>query len=283
MKRFDYYQPRSLEEAFEIKGGIKGVSRYVAGGTDVIIRLKQGAIKADALVSLRSVKELAGIRENGGISIGALTPFRDIERNDSIKRQCPALHRAVKVLANPQIRNVATIGGNLCNAAPSADCAPPLLVMEAALVLEGPKGRRSVALEDFFKGPGATGLASDEVLTEIRIPRPAEGSRSAFLKMVRVSQDIAKVNVAALLVLEGDVCVRCRLAAGAVAPVPMRLRDCEALVEGKRMDASLLEHLSDVASREVKPITDVRSTEEYRRHVTGVLVRRAIGEALGAR
>jgi carbon-monoxide dehydrogenase medium subunit len=282
MKRFDYYQPRNLEEAFEIKGGIKGVSRYVAGGTDVIIRLKQGTVKADALVSLRSVKQLAGIEEKDGISIGALTSFREIERDDFIKRHCPALHRAVTVLANPQIRNVATIGGNLCNAAPSADCAPPLLVMEAGVVLEGPKGRRSVSLEDFFRGPGVTGLASDEVLTEIKIPRPAQGSRSSFLKMVRVSQDIAKVNVAALLVMEGDLCVKCRLAAGAVAPVPMRLKDCETLVEGKRIDASLLEHLSEVASREVKPITDVRSTEEYRRHLTGVLVRRAIREALGA-
>jgi len=280
MKRFEYYQPRTLDEAYGYMERFQGRAKYVAGGTDVIIRLKQRAIKLDALVSLKAVSGLSGIRANGELTLGGMTLLRDIERSDHINKHYPALHQAVWVLANPQVRNVATIGGNLCNAAPSADCAPPLLVMEASVRVEGPEGKREVPVDTFFRGPGATVLKPGEILTAITIPRLQEGTGSAFIKMGRVSQDIAKINAAALVVMDGDVCVRCRLAAGAVAPVPMRLKRCESLVEGKRVNLRLLAEVADAASKEVRPITDVRSTEEYRRQVAGVLIKRALGDAL---
>ena len=280
MKRFEYYQPRTLDEAFERMGNLKGAGKYVAGGTDVIVRLKQRALKVDALVSLRGIAGLGDIAHNGALSLGGCALFRDIERNEVIARDFPALHQAVSMLANPQVRNVATIGGNLCNAAPSADCAPPLLVMDAVITLEGPRGKRDVPIESFFKGPGATLVEAPEILTGITIPAITPGTGSAFLKMGRVSQDIAKVNAAALVVMDGEVCLKCRLSAGAVAPVPLRLKACEKLVEGRRIDHDLLEEVALTASREVSPITDVRSTDDYRRHIAGVLAKRALGDAL---
>jgi CO/xanthine dehydrogenase FAD-binding subunit len=279
MKKFDYYQPETLKDAWSLMEKIKGEARYVAGGTDIIVNMKNKKIQPDALISLRRIGDLRGISLNGGLTLGTMTPLRDIERDPLIGRAYPTLAQAVRALATPQIRNVATVGGNLCNAAPSADCAPPLLVMEATLTLEGPGGRREVSIEDFFRGPGQTCMDTTEILTKIRI-RPLPGHTGmAFLKLGRVHTDIAVVNAAALLAMEGKTCSRCRLAAGAVAPVPLRLHSVEHMIEGEELSAELLQRAEKVAEEAVKPITDVRSTEEYRRILSGVLVRRAIEQA----
>lgn len=184
------------------------------------------------------------------------------------------------MVANPQIRNVATIGGNLCNAAPSADGAPPLMVMEAVLTIAGPNGARDVPISEFFQGPGQHCMAPDEVLTAITIPEMPQHIGMAFLKSGRVSQDIALANVAVFVQMEGDVCKKCRVSAGAVGPVPMKLQGVEAFVEGKEITPELLLEIQDKAAGEVTPITDVRSTEIYRRTVTGVMVKRALEQAL---
>lgn len=212
--------------------------------------------------------------------MGSMTPLRDIERDPVIARDYPALAQAVWALANPQIRNVATVGGNLCNAAPSADCAPPLMVMEAALKLEGPGGERAVSTEEFFTGPGENCMDAVEVLKEIRIPEKADHTGMAFLKVGRVAQDIAIVNAAALLVMENNKCRKCRLAVGAAAPVPLRLKNLERVLEGQEIGTDLLECVTPMAEEEVSPITDVRSTAEYRRTIAGVLIKRAIQRAL---
>jgi carbon-monoxide dehydrogenase medium subunit len=280
MKKFDYYQPRSLVEAHELMERFHGRAKYVAGGTDVIVRLKQRVIQPDVLISLRRVEGLAGIKRNGGISLGSMTLLRDIERDPDIARHYPALIQAVWVLANPQIRNVATVGGNLSNAAPSADCAPPLMVMEATVVLQGPGGERKIPVEEFFTGPGQTCLTGVEVLREIRIPDKRAQTGMAFLKTGRVSQDIAVANAAALLVMKGRVCRTCRLAVGAVAPVPLRLRNVEEVIEGEEVSPELLDRVGQRVEREVRPITDVRATAEYRKVVAGVLVKRAIRKAV---
>jgi carbon-monoxide dehydrogenase medium subunit len=280
MKKFDYYQPRSLVEAHELMERFHGRAKYVAGGTDVIVRLKQRVIQPDVLISLRRVEGLAGIKRNGGISLGSMTLLRDIERDPDIARHYPALIQAVWVLANPQIRNVATVGGNLSNAAPSADCAPPLMVMEATVVLQGPGGERKIPVEEFFTGPGQTCLTGVEVLREIRLPDKRAQTGMAFLKTGRVSQDIAVANAAALLVMKGRVCRTCRLAVGAVAPVPLRLRNVEEVIEGEEVSPELLDRVGQRVEREVRPITDVRATAEYRKVVAGVLVKRAIRKAV---
>lgn len=280
MKKFDYYQPESLKEAYNLMEKMNGRARYIAGGTDVIVNIKQKMIQPDALISLRHIEALKGIKNNGGLSLGSMTLFRDIERDSFIAKQYPALTQAVWLLANPQIRNVATVGGNLCNAAPSADSAPPLIVLGASLTLEGPGGRREVPIDTFFTGPRETCMESVEILTQIKIPEKADQTGMAFLKVGRVAQDIAIVNAAALLVMDGKKCLKCRLAVGAVASVPLRLRNVEKIIEDEEVSPDLLDRISQMVEQEVSPITDVRSTAEYRRIMSGVLVRRAIKQAL---
>jgi carbon-monoxide dehydrogenase medium subunit len=279
MKKFDYLQPETLKEAYRLMEKSKGRAKYVAGGTDLIVNIKKGVIQPDALISLKRIKSLTGTSHNRGLRLGSMTLLRDIERDPGIAQQCPALVQAVKVLATPQIRNVATIGGNLCNSAPSADCAPPLLVMEASLTLKGPGAQREVPIEDFFRGPGQTCTKAHEILTTITIPPPNEAATTAFLKFGRVSTDIAIVNAAVCLTMKKTVCVKCRLAVGAVAPVPWRLMSVERMIEGNEICPELLDRAGKMVEDEVSPITDVRSTEEYRRIMSGVLVKRAIKEA----
>lgn len=280
MKKYEYLRPQSLREAYGLAESFRGNARYVAGGTDLIIRVKNRVFEPDALISLRHIPDLKGVSHEGGSTLGAGTLIRDIERDAFIAQEYPALHQASRVLANPQIRNVATIGGNFCNAAPCADCAPPLLVMDARLRLEGFDGRRELSLEEFFKGPGETCLLPNEILTKIFIPQKETHTGMAYLKQGRTAQDLAIASVAALIIMDGKVCRTCRLAAGSVAPVPLRLRQSERLVEGHRIEDDLLDELSMSVQREVRPITDVRSTEGYRRRVTGVLAKRAVVQAL---
>jgi aerobic carbon-monoxide dehydrogenase medium subunit len=280
MKKYDYYQPRTVNEALHLMDDLGDGARYIAGGTDLIVRIKQKVMQPDALISLQGIDSLKGFQVNEQASIGSMTLFRDIERSKELRKSCPALVEAVTVLANPQVRNVGTPGGNISNAAPSADCAPPLLVMEAVLTVEGPGGERRIPIEDFFIGPGKTCMDSTEILTRILVPGIRKGTGTVFLKVGRVSQDIAIANAAALLVMEGQKCRKCRIAAGAVAPVPLRLKKVEKLLEDRIVDKELMDEAARLASKEVQPITDVRSTEEYRRHISGVLVKKAIQQAM---
>ncbi len=280
MKKFDYFQPETLKDSYSLMEKSKGQAKYIAGGTDLIVNIKNRVIQPDALISLKRIKELTGISQNKDVVLGSMSLLRDIERDSHIGQDYPALAQAVNSLSTPQVRNVATVGGNICNAAPSADCAPPLLVMEASLTLEGPGGQREVAIEDFFMGPGKTCMDTTEILTRIRIPPTRENTGMAFLKIGRVSTDIAVVNAAACLTMDKKVCKKCRLAVGAVAPVPLRLRSVEKMMEGQEISPELLQGAGKMAEEEVKPITDVRSTSGYRRIMSGVLVKRAIEEAM---
>lgn len=276
MKKFDYHRPQALKEAFRLMEKYKGRACYIAGGTDILVRLKKGAMEPDALISLRGINELKGYERNRGVSFGSMTLICELEKDPFFSSAFPALSQAAAVVASPQIRNVATIGGNLGNAAPSADCAPPLLTLEAELTLEGPGGKRVVPLEQFFQGPGRTCRDPLEIITRITIPPLSEKTGMAFLKTGRVNQDIALTNAAALLVMENGVCRKCRLAVGAVAPVPLRLKETESLLEGQTIDEGLLACVGEKVEQEIRPITDVRTSEEYRRVVTGVIVGRAI-------
>ena len=281
MKRYAYYQPQSLDEAFGLMKKYEGRARFVAGGTDAMIRVKQKVWQPEALISLRWIGDLRGIRKTDhALRLGSMTLWREIETDPLVTCFAPALAEAAPMVANPQIRNVATLGGNLCNAAPSADGAPPLMVMEAMVIIAGADGEREVPLSEFFQGPGRHAMATDEVLSAIVIPDLPAHSGTAFLKSGRVTQDIAVANVAVSVETAGSVCTKCRVAAGAVGPVPMRLTGVETFAEGKEITPELLLEIQAMAAREVTPITDVRSTEIYRRTVTGVMVKRALERAL---
>src|SRR6056297_2108606 len=279
MYPYEYHQPSNLPDSYQIMEKSQGQALYIAGGTDVLIRIKQGELKPKALISLRGINELQAIQDNGSLTLGSMTKIRELERSHRIKQDYPALFQACCSLANPQIRNVATIGGNLVNAAPSADCATPLLVFDAQTTLEGPGGNREIPSDKLCIGPGQTCKSHEEILTRISLPQRVPNSGSAFIKLGRVTQDIAKVNVAAYVVIDETTCRICRLAAGAVAPTPLRLYKTEQLIQGQKITEKLLEDITEMIKEEISPISDIRSTEEYRKDVTATLIKRAILQA----
>ncbi len=282
MMPFQYHKPRTLKEAWQLRDEHAG-ARYIAGGTDLMVKIKNKIAQPPALISLRSIEELRGIESGEVMRIGALTPIREILEHPALQEQYPALVEACRALGGPQIRNVATIGGNLCNASPCADTAPPLLVHEAGIKLSGPQGEREVALDAFFRGPGEIDLAADEVLTSIVLPPPAPGTLAAFKKKRRVRMDLAQASVAVLLVMEGKRCTHARVAAGSVAPTPIRLKGVEALLEGAELTPALLEEARALAVKSVSPIDDIRCSASYRRQIVGVYLKREVMRLLGWR
>ena len=284
MGPYDYARPATLEEALRLKGSV-AASRFIAGGTDLMVQIKNKIVQPPALISLRSIPEITGIHVNDATRIGATTLLTDLIEHEAIRERYPVLVAALRRMGSVQIRNVATLGGNLCNASPAADSALPLLVLDAKLRLTSDKGSRDVPIADYFVGPGSTSLGADEILTAILLEPPEPAARAVFLRQDRVHVDLAVVNVAVLLAMEADgtTCRTARVAAGAVAPTPLRLREVESLLEGKKVTPALLARAQQVARDAVAPITDVRASADYRRQITGVFVRRAIEILLGQR
>jgi carbon-monoxide dehydrogenase medium subunit len=280
MRRFDYLRPKSLKEALQLKKNIAG-AKYISGGTDLIVQIKNRELQPPALISLRSIPELATIEINGGARIGALATISDIIQHRELGHNYPVLIEAAKRLGSVQIRNVATVGGNLCNCSPSADMALPLLVLEAKVRLQAAKTSREIPLSEFFKGPGESCLSSDEILTDILLDPPRQNAKATFLKKGRVKMDLALASLALLLEIEGGRCRKARIAAGSVAPIPLRLSKVETLLEGGAISKDLISKAQQLATKIVSPITDVRATEEYRRQIIGVYVKRGLEKVLG--
>jgi CO/xanthine dehydrogenase FAD-binding subunit len=280
MSPFEYHRPTSLEEAWDLASATPG-SRFIAGGTDLMVDLRRRRVPPPpALVSLRNIPELRGVDTGDPtrIRIGAGEPLADVARHAEIRECLPALVRAISVLASPQIRNVATIGGNLGNASPCADTAPPLLVYEASVELGKKSGSREVPLCELFRGPGATVLEPGEILTSIFVPRPSERARGAFFSKGRVAMDLSLASLALLVETDGTTCRKARVAAGAVAPVPLRLRRAEAALQGSPLGAEAIARGRALAMEEIAPIDDVRASADYRRHIIGVFFQRAAEE-----
>ncbi len=284
MRAFDYIRSSSFEEACRLLRQSNGQRKALAGGTDLLVQIKQGKLHPKAVVSLRDIPELSFIRPapERGVSIGAMTPLGVIETSKEILKGWPALAEATSRIGSAQVRSRATLGGNLCNAAPSADTAPILIAYGATAVLGRGKTERSILLEDFFTGPGETELNPGELLKAVHVPPPPPRSFGTYLKASRSGMDLAVVGIGILVVFEpkGEVCRDLRLVLGAVAPTPMRARESEQMVTGRRLDDELIERVGHMASEEARPISDVRSTARYRRKLVNVLTRRAL---LGAR
>jgi carbon-monoxide dehydrogenase medium subunit len=247
----------------------------------LLVRIRDGTERAPSLISLRNIPELRGIEVGEPTRIGAATPVADLVEHAALGETYPVLVEAARRIGSAQIRNAATIGGNLCNASPCADTAPPLLVLDARVRVEGPAGSREVPLEEFFVAPGETRLAPGEVLTHVLIDRPPPGARARFLKHGRVRMDLALVSVAALLATDEGRATRVRVAAGSVAPRPVRLHRVEELLEGEPVTSDLVAEAGALAREEIAPISDVRASAEYRRDLTEVLTRRALGSLAG--
>jgi carbon-monoxide dehydrogenase medium subunit len=280
MRHFDYLRPKSLKEALQQKKTIAG-AKFISGGTDLLVQIKNRELQPPALISLRSIPELATIEINGGARIGALATISDIIQHNELGLNYPVLVEAARRLGSVQIRNVATVGGNLCNCSPSSDMALPLLVLEAKVRLQTAKASREIPLSEFFKGPGESCLSSDEILTDILLDPPHQKAKATFLKKGRVKMDLAIASLAVLLEMEGGRCRKARIAAGSVAPVPLRLSKVEALLKGASLSKDLVSKAQQLASEIVSPITDIRATEEYRRQIVGVYMKRGLEKILG--
>lgn len=278
---FEYHRPTSLDEAFRLKAETAG-SRYIAGGTDMFVDIRQGSVKAPALVSLRNIRSLSGIEVGETTLIGAVTPVSDLISHPGLGLVHPVLVEAARQMGSVQTRNLATVGGNLCNASPCADLAPPLLVLGARVRISSPEGTRELPLDEFFAGPGRSRLGPDEVLTTIVIDSSPPGTKATFLKKGRVAMDLSQVSAAVLLRMENGRCTGARIAVGSVAPTPLRLPKVEAALENQSISNETLAEARALAASEVSPITDKRATAEYRRHMTGVLVERAMTKLLGS-
>ncbi len=278
MTGFDYYRPHTAERACQLKRSLAD-ARYVSGGTDLLVQIKNGVAQPEALISLRQVDELRGIETAGETTwIGAATPVAEVIDHSLVRKRHPVLAEALGLLGSEQIRSVATIGGNLSNASPCADSAPPLLVYGARLRLVGPDGEREVAMAELFVGPGQTCLGPHELLAAIGLGPPPIGSRGLFMKKRRVRMDLAQVNLAVLLVLapDGTTCRSARIAAGAVAPVPLRLREVESLLAEKKLDARAIDEAAELAAQCISPISDIRASADYRRAIVRAYLRRAL-------
>jgi carbon-monoxide dehydrogenase medium subunit len=284
MKRtepFEFYQPATLQEASRLLKENGPGGRFLAGGTDLVIAMKEKGLLPRYIVDLKRVPNLKGIRENGdgSITLGALTTMYEIETSPLIKKKFHFLAQSAAEVGSIQIRNRATIGGNMANATPSADTAPALIALNASVKIASGAGERSISLEEFFKGPGQTVMSADEILTEIIIPKTDPRLVGEYIKFSpREMMDLAYVGVAVAYNFgaKDNKCDAVRIVLGAVAPTPIRAKRAEAALEGKTLSEALAETVGDIAAEEAKPISDVRSSADYRRAMVSVMTKRAL-------
>ncbi len=280
LPRFDIREPRSLDDALAILAEGGSAVAPLAGGTDLLMAMKRGVAAPARVLSLRHVPGLDGIVvADDQIVIGPLVTMTGLCNSDIVRGQLPILADGAGSVAAPLIRNRATVGGNICNARPCADTAPPLMALAATSTVAGAKGTRTVPVDTMITAPGETVLNEGELLTAINVPLPAKNSGGSYLKMIRrQALDITIAGVASQITLDapGGIVTAARIFASSVGPVPLRLPAAEACVVGKALTAETLAAAAEAASNEVRPIDDLRGEAWYRRHVSGVLTRRSL-------
>ncbi len=278
MNNFTYQRPTTLDEAFIAKNNNPENSLFVAGGSDVFLLLKKNIITPDYLISLRAIPELKGIDKDGNrIIIGSGTTIREIEKSELIQKYCSALYDAVSNMASVQIRNIATLGGNIVNASPGADTAAPLLIYDAkVIVINSQLSERIVPLTNFFKGPKQVYLEKNELVKGFILEIPANGSGSVYLKfMKRKAMDLANVGVAVQLLIEKDICQDVKIALATVAPTPIRAVKTEAFLRGKSLTETNLTQAGEIAVTEIAPIDDLRGKAWHKIEVVKAYIKRA--------
>lgn len=282
LSRFDYYAPETIDEACKLATEIGEGAMFMAGGTDLLIKVKRNMLDPKAVIDIKNIKELEEINfdEKNGLTIGATATLTSIENNTLIKEKYPAIADAAHATANVQVRNMGSVVGNLCNAAPSAENAPVLMAMGAQVTIVSQEGTKSIPLDEFFKGPGQTVLKQGEVITSVNVPIPPEGSGTSYQHIsARGKVDISAVGVGAMLIMDGDICKDARIFLGAVAPTPIMAVNAQNVLKGNNITEELLQTAGLEASKECKPITDMRATAEYRTLMVAVLTGRAIDQS----
>ncbi|MEX2159317.1 MAG: xanthine dehydrogenase family protein subunit M [Dehalococcoidia bacterium] len=283
MRRFEYFAPQSLAEAVALLRERGDGVRVLAGGTDLVVQIKEAGLHPSAVVSLHALDELRGITGDAasGLRIGARALMSEIEAHPVVRERYTALSDGAGVVGSVQTRNLATLGGNVCNAAPSADTSPALVVLDAVAEIAGANGTREVAVQDIGTGPGATSLAKDEIAVAFRLPPLPATTGSVYQRHTpRKIMDIAAVGVAVRLTLAGDAIAEARICLGAVAPTIIRVPDVEQALAGQQPSDELFARAAELAQAAARPISDTRGSAEFRRYLVGVMMNRCLGIAL---
>src|SRR2546425_11049254 len=283
VRRFELVTPGSVDDCLRAIKGRGSDVQLLAGGTDLLPQLKNGLSKPTTVVALSGVAELRVLEGDAqhGFRVGAAVTARALERDPRIVATYPALAESAALVGSIQIRNLATVGGNLCNAAPSADMAPPLIALEAEAVIASRGGRRRVPLATFFEGVRKTVLGPDELLIELVVPAPGPRSGGHYLRHTPPRElDIAVVGVASQITLSNGVCGKARISLASVAPTPVRATAAERMLEGQPLTKERVEEAAKLAVEAARPISDQRGSAEFRKHLVRVLTRRTLTTAL---
>ncbi|MBV6635758.1 MAG: xanthine dehydrogenase family protein subunit M [Mameliella sp.] len=285
MRRFAYHEPKTLEEASRLLVDLGENAHVLAGGTDLFVEIRERLRDVSDVVNIKNIPGMNDITwdPNVGLTFGALVTARQLETLPGVQRTYPNFAEALRLLASIQVRNRATVVGNLCRASPSADTIPPLIADGAIIHIYTPKGMRRMPLAEFFTGPGRTRLERGDIATGIVIPAPAPDSGRIYLKHGRrKAMELATVGVAVSLDRDGDTCTDARIALGAVGPTVLRASAAEALLKGRKITDELIAQVGAQAMAECTPISNVRASADYRRSMVGVLTRRAVKTAMEA-
>jgi len=273
--RFEYIEASSLTEATRLLLKYKGNASLMAGGTDLLVNIRNGNLRPQYVIDLHLLDDMKEISvlEDGSVRIGALATLAQVASHPMIQKEYQALHEAILTVGSPQIRNVGTVAGNICNASPAADTAPALLIHEARVNVSGPDGNRALPIQDFFKGPGLAALGAGDIVQSIDLPPSAEPAASCYLKLGRTrGMDLALAGVGVLVDGEN----KTRLAFASVAPTPLRIRAAEEILSKGPFDSANLERALKAVQEAIQPVSDVRASKEYRTAMTEVLMKRAI-------
>lgn len=282
LKPFDYFEPVTVKEAVNLLFKFGKRAQILAGGIDLIPRMRQGKIQADYVINIQNIQDLAYIRKigNRGLKFGAMSKLHDLELSRDIQETYPVLYKAIHQIASVQTKCMGTAVGNLCVATPASDVATALMSLDAELEIVGSESKRVEPIKNFYLGYLKTSLKKGEIVTGVSLPAPVAGSGTAYFNLVRTKADIAKVSVGIVLMMENGTCRDSRISLGAVAPTVFRAAKAEAALKGQKLNPDIIDKTAAIAAGETKPVTDVRSTDEYRKQVTQVLVRRALIKVL---
>ena len=285
MARFEYLEPRTLRQAISMMERYGEDARLVAGSTDFLIRWRQGTWQPKIVINLQHISSLdkVSFTKKNGLRLGATATIQDIESNRYVRNYYPALATGATSFAGIQIRNLATIGGNICNASPAGDTLPALFAFGAECRIIGSDGERTVPLGQLITGPGQTSLKRGEILAEIRLPSPEPNTGSIYIKhSPRGAMDIATVGVASVITLRdgGNLCDNVKVALGCVAPTPILATKAEDVLRGKNLTTALIDEAASQAEASVTPIDDIRGSAGYRKSIVGALTKRTLERAI---
>lgn len=278
--QFDYHTPGSIKEALDLLGKHKDDAKLLAGGHSLLPAMKLRLARPAHLVDLRKVPGLTGIKEDGGtLVIGAMTTHYAVESSSVVKSKWPVLAATAALIGDPMVRNMGTIGGSLAHADPAADYPATIIALNAEMVVEGAKGKRTIKVDDFFKGLMTTAVGADEILTEVRVPALAANQSAAYMKFPHPASRFAVVGVAAVLTVDGGKCTKASIGITGAGTRAVRAKGIEAAISGKALDAASIQAAADKAPDGVDVQADLQGSVDYKKHLLKVFAKRAIEAA----